>query len=123
MRHSLHVILGRQAERHRTHAHAFDVVEMHATHPGAKFFELSFDVPFFHPRDVRRADRGVPRPVGIVTGNAGLENFLAASGGIRGAQAASGQIQSADEEQQSPKRDSIRIEFLKYSHVRSQRIY
>jgi hypothetical protein len=63
MSHSLHIFLGGQAQRHRAHAHAFDVAKMHAANSGAKFVELSFDVPTFHPGNVRRANRGISRSV------------------------------------------------------------
>jgi len=79
----LHVIFGWQAEGHRPHAHAFDVVEMHAASSGAKFFEFSLDVPLFHTSNVWRADLRIARTVRVVTGNASLENFSASSGGIR----------------------------------------
>jgi hypothetical protein len=123
MSHSFHVILGRQAERHRTHAHAFDIVKMHAPNSGAKFFELLLDVPLFHPGNVRRPDCGIARSVCVVTGDASLEKFLAPSGGIRSAQAASGESESADQEQHRPKRDSMGNGFLSFAHAQSQMSY
>jgi len=105
MSYSFDVFLGRQAERHWAHAHAFGIVKMHAANSAPKFIELPFDVPLFHPGNVGRADCGIPRTVRVVTGDAGLENFLAPSGGIRFAQAASGKTQSADREKQGPNRE------------------
>src|SRR5580692_1169184 len=120
MRHCLHVILGRKAERHRPHAHAFDIVKMHAANAGSKFIELPLDVPFFHAGNVGCADLGIPRPVRIVARDASLEDFLAASGGIRRAKAASGETQSTDQEQENGKRDSMVFGFLSSAHTQKR---
>jgi len=55
-----------------------------------------------------------------VTGDAGLENFLAPSGGIRFAQSASGKKQSADQEKQDPNRELMWNELLTFAHVQPQ---
>jgi hypothetical protein len=117
----LHVIIACQAERHRPHAHSLDVVKLHAAHAGAKFFELSFDVPLFHAGNIGRANFRISRPVGVVAGNAGLKKLLAASRRIRRAHAASGEIQRSEYERQSPKRNSAGNNLVISAHADSQR--
>jgi hypothetical protein len=51
-----------------------------------------------------------------VTGNTGLENFPAAGGRIRCIRAASGEIQSAQQEQQDADGDSVEFGLVESAH-------
>ena len=87
------VFIGRHAQRHRAHAHAFHIVEFSAARRVAKIFELLFDVPFVHAGDVRSADCRISRPILLVARHAGFIDFFATRRGIRRPRAAPGKEQ------------------------------
>src|SRR5579872_4448039 len=93
---------------------------MHAARAGAKFVQLAFHVPFFHARNVGRADRGISRSVGIVAGNAGLKNFPAARRRVGRSHPAAREIQSTDQDQKKKKSGISRNESLNGRHAYSQ---